>query len=99
MAYNFDDEKRELVASVDKNDRGDSVYVTHIVNSKTSAEWVDIRWMYKDDKDETKPTKKGLRVSTELLPEIIKALMSVLSEEEVAELIDSIDEGTEEPED
>lgn len=67
---------------VEKNSR------TRFIVSTT--EWrnelyADVREYYLDDGDDWKPTKKGVRLSVELLPELQEILQEIVDSSEVKE--------------
>lgn len=57
------------------------------VGTADGFEAVDIRQWYCTSKDPVKqPTKKGIRIDVELLPELIKAMMVTANDEVKAEI-------------
>ena len=96
MAYNADNEIREDLGLFDKNSRGDKVAVTKITNKKTGNVAYDIRNMYTNDDDEIKPTTKGVRLNSELIVDVVGALLKGLSEDERQDLLQILDDVDEE---
>lgn len=93
MAYNYNKDEQTQIAIFDKNDKGDKIQIQHIKNKNTGAESVDIRLMYtKEGEDDVRPTQKGVRFSTEMLPDIVTALASMLTEDEKQELCNHLAE-------
>lgn len=88
MAYS--NQTEALVGSVSKNNRGDSIKVKR-VTSGTGAQSIDIRTYYTDDNDEEQPTKKGIRLSSELLPEVMKLVIKSMAIEERMDLLEMLD--------
>ena len=97
MAY--ENEERKDLAVIKKNNRGDYVVVAKITNKNSGNVSLDIRQFYTDDSDQVIPTKKGIRLNTELAMEVIKAMVKVLEadelmdlQEELSNMIDGSDE-------
>lgn len=92
MAYNADNEIREELAQIQKNNRGEYVIATKITNKTSGAVSVDIRQYYTNEADEVKPTSKGIRINTELLPELLNGLVKALEANEMMDLSDTLNE-------
>lgn len=75
MAYKNSNEVQTVIKDIPKNDRGDLVRITKI-ESQGKDTYYDIRNMYTDDSGEVRYTQKGVRLKTEMLCEIIPALMA-----------------------
>ncbi len=90
MAYNFNDEKQVEIAMLKKNDRGEYYKITRIIPGNNRLESVDMRLMYTDDSDNIRPTKKGVRVSTEDIVQFTVAIIQSLSAEEREEVLDGL---------
>lgn len=88
MAY--ENEERKDLAVIKKNNRGDYVIVAKITNKNSGNVSLDIRQFYTDDSDQVVPTKKGIRVNTELAMEVIKAMFKVLEADELMDLQDEL---------
>lgn len=84
MAY--ENEERKELAVIKKNNRGDYVVVAKITNKNSGNVSLDIRQFYTDDSDQVIPTKKGIRLNTELAMEVIKAMVKVLEADELMDL-------------
>lgn len=84
MAY--ENEERKDLAVIKKNNRGDYVVVAKITNKNSGNVSLDIRQFYTDDSDHVIPTKKGIRLNTELAMEVIKAMVKVLEADELMDL-------------
>lgn len=92
MAYDSSKETITELALVDKNDRGDKIKVSHITVKGKAGDFADIRLMYTPEgASEVRPTQKGVRFSTEILPEIVTALIPMLSAEEAEALKEVIE--------
>lgn len=82
MAYNFSKENQKILLTLDKNARGDKVVVTEI-SSKDSNELlaIDIRNYYINSAGEAAPTQKGIRIPADMLSQVVKAIETCLSTE------------------
>lgn len=85
-AMAFENEINEQVAQIDKNNRGDYMVVSKITNKNTGTVSADIRQFYTDDNGKVAPTRKGTRVNTEILPDVIKALLQLLEPDELEDI-------------
>lgn len=85
-------EEQIELALIKRNNRGEYIKVTRIIPEGNRMESVDIRTMYTDEADEIRPTKKGVRISSESLPELVTALVQSLSTEEAEEIMELIKE-------
>lgn len=93
MAYDSSKEKNTELALLDKNDRGDKVRIAHITVKGSTTEYVDIRTMYTPEgSDEVKPTSKGVRFSSDMLLDMVNALVTVLEPNEVEQLKETLAE-------
>lgn len=88
MAY--ENEERKDLAVIKKNNRGDYVVVAKITNKNSGNVSLDIRQFYTDDSDQVIPTKKGIRLNTELTMDVIKAMVKVLEADELMDLQDEL---------
>lgn len=73
----------ELTAREISKGRSSKLVIRGLV-SKGEA-YIDIRTYYLDDSDEWQPTKKGVRLHAESLPELIENLKA--SDEEITEAV------------
>lgn len=85
-AMAFENEINEQVAQIDKNNRGDYMVVSKITNKNTGSVSADIRQFYTDDNGKVAPTRKGTRVNSEILPEVIKALLQLVEPDELEDI-------------
>lgn len=90
MAYNADNETKEVLAEIQKNNRGDFIVASKITNKNTGAVSIDIRQNYTNDEGELRVTQKGVRLNAELLPDLVKGLVRALEENEVMDLGDEL---------
>ena len=91
MAYDRSKEEQEILALIDKNDRGDKIQVSKIRIKGREETFADIRLMYTPEGEEDiRPTSKGVRVSTSLLPKIVAGLVDMLDDSEKAKLADTL---------
>lgn len=91
MAYNADNEVREELAKVQKNNRGEFIIATKITNKTSGNVSVDVRQYYTDDNDEVKPTSKGVRFNAENLYDVILGLAKALEANEMIDLADELE--------
>lgn len=98
MAYNAGNEERTELAVVNKNDRGEKIVITKIVNKSTGAMSLDLRNYYTDADGVLRPTQKGIRVRDEIVYEVVKGCLGALDEYELTCLKDYISDVTEEEE-
>lgn len=80
MAYNYANNKEELIKRIRKNERGDYVDIKKITNQKGVVS-IDVRNMYTTDDDEIRPTQKGVRFNSELAGDVIVALLKAVDKE------------------
>lgn len=90
MAYSADNETKEVLAEIQKNNRGDFIVASKITNKNTGAVSIDIRQNYTDDAGELRLTRKGVRLNAELLPDLVRGLVRALEENEVMDLGDEL---------
>ena len=90
MAYNADNETKEVLAEIQKNNRGDFIVASKITNKNTGAVSIDIRQNYTNDEGELRVTQKGVRLNAELLPDLVRGLAKALEENEVMDLGDEL---------
>lgn len=81
MAYNVNNEKREEIATIEVNGRGDFIKVAKITKPNGSVV-TDVRVWYTPEEGGLAPTKKGMRISSENLPEVTEALMGLCGDGE-----------------
>lgn len=87
MAYNADKEEQKEIGLVKKNNRGEYIRVTRIIpKDKNKLESLDIRLMYTADDDTVRPTVKGVRINSEILPEVVALILKGMSQEEKEDL-------------
>lgn len=86
MAYSTTD---KLIGDIQKNDAGEVVRVSRVAY-KSGNEALDVRTYYTNEKGELAPTKKGIRVSSESLPELMKLMVDGMSTEEKMDFFDNI---------
>ena len=99
MAYDASKEERKVLATFDKNTRGDKIQVASITIKGKEGMSVDIRNMYTAEDGEMRPTQKGVRVNVEMVADIIKAVLPLLTEDEATDILNALsiqlsDEGT-----
>ncbi len=92
MAYNDNNETQEELAVIQKNRRGDYLVVKKITNDTAGSVSVDVRNYYTNDEDEMMPTSKGVRINSKMLVEVMAAMAKCLTEKEIEELKNKLDE-------
>lgn len=90
MAYNSDNEVREELASIQKNNRGEFIKVSKVTNKNSGNTNIDIRLWYTDDNDELKPTSKGVRFSTEVAQDIAIGIAKGMEIVDIEDLSDKL---------
>lgn len=92
MAYKKPtDEVRNILGTYARNKRGDHIQVTAISDSTGIS--YDIRNMYTNDNDELCFTQKGVRVKSDMMADIIVAVLNHMSPEEFNEIMKKVDTG------
>lgn len=86
MAYNTTETE---VAEIKKNERGEYIKVKKIEGSNKSVS-IDARIYYTSDLDEILPTKKGIRISSELAVEVLTAMAQVLEDSDLQDLRENL---------
>lgn len=86
MAYSTSD---VVVGDLKKNEQGEVIRVSR-VEYKSGNSAIDIRNYYTTEKGELSPTKKGVRVNSEGIPELMKLIYTAMSTEERMDFLDSI---------
>ena len=87
----YEDNNQEILLDFASNARGEVIRVSKLTGVTSGNQSIDIRRYYTNNDGEKAPTSKGIRFSTEDTVDVIKALMSTLSEEELQLLNESID--------
>ena len=90
MAYNANNEIREELAQIQKNNRGEYVIAAKITNKTSGAVSVDIRQYFTNEADEITPTSRGIRINAELLPDLLNGLVRALEANEMMDLSDML---------
>jgi hypothetical protein len=91
MAYNAANEESTVLATIDKNDKGEKYMVKHIKNKISGSENIDIRVMYTPDGGgELMPSKKGVRFSADNIFDIFEPLLKYMTKDEREAIIDNI---------
>lgn len=92
MAYNANNEIREELAKIQKNDRGEFVVATKITNKNSGNVSIDIRQNYTNADGEVMPTSKGVRFNAENLVELLEGLVKGLESNEMVDLADKLND-------
>ena len=86
MAY-LAKEKQNEIGLVRKNSRGEYIRVARIIPEDSKRlESLDIRLMYTAEDGSVRHTTRGIRVNSELLPEVVSLIIKGMSQEELDEL-------------
>lgn len=86
MAYSAKERQNEI-GLVRKNSRGEYIRVARVIpEDSKKLESLDIRLMYTAEDGSIKHTTKGIRVNSELLPEVVSLIIKGMSQEELDEL-------------
>lgn len=89
--YNPDNETKVFLKDIEKNKRGDFIRVSAVINNQTGEKSYDIRNMYTTDSGEPGFTAKGVRLKSEMVKDVVCALMSDLDTEEYNQIISELD--------
>lgn len=89
MTYNNDNETREELLSLQKDNRGNYIKVSLIKKNDKGTSSLDIREFWTNDKDEICPTKKGVRIKDEQAAEVINSMLKILEYDELQDVIDT----------
>ena len=92
MAYNAANEERTELLTIQKNERGEYIKGSKIVNKNSGNESIDIRQFYTDKDDKVQPTSKGVRFNSENLLDFCKGIVTALEINEKEELIDFLND-------
>lgn len=89
MAYNAKETQKDILM-IPKGNRGDYIKVSRIIPENTAkAQSIDIRMMYTavdpNEGEQIRPTQKGVRINSEMLPEIMAAIYGNMTEEELTD--------------
>lgn len=76
----------ELIAREISRGRSSKIVTRGLVSK--GEPYIDLRTYYLDDNDEWQPTKKGIRLHAEALPELIEQLQA--SDEEIVEYVGTV---------
>lgn len=91
MVYNgtYDTSKEtELKVKVmKKNNRGEYIQIKRLRNERNKSESIDIRTMYTTEYGELALTKKGIRINSEQVVDVVTSLIECLSKEEIIDIV------------
>lgn len=90
MAYDASKEKQVEYGMIKKNSRGEYIKVTRIIPSDRKMESIDIRLYYTDDSDTIRPTQKGVRISSEQIGEVVRAILRAMTPEEKLDITNEL---------
>lgn len=83
-------QKEEELLELERNDRGDYLYVTHI--EQNGKLYYDIRHAFTNDEDKIIKLKKGVRIKEDEIAEILAAIIADLSDSKKLELKEKLAE-------
>ena len=73
MAFTPKNQKQEILKDIQKNNRGELIRISRIETDSGVA--FDVRQLYTNDNDEVCYTSKGIRLSDELMYQVIETLL------------------------
>ena len=99
MAYKANKNEETLVlAQVKKNERGDYIRASKVVNTETGETVAyDIRNMYTDDAGEIQFTSKGVRVNQEDFIDLLKVILTDMDANTFNNLVEDVTNSDENP--
>lgn len=86
MAYDASKEKQEEYGLITKNSRGEYFRITRVIPGDNKVDSIDIRLYYTDGEENIRPTQKGVRVSSEIVPELVLSILRAMNEDEITTL-------------
>jgi hypothetical protein len=88
MARTYNNKETD-VTMVPRNDRGEYVKVCRLTPEGNQLSSVDIRNYYTSENDgKIYPTKKGVRIHSEMLVDTVAAILDTLTDDEFIEALD-----------
>lgn len=67
------------IGDVKKNNRGEVIRIS-TADEKSGGKSIDVRQYYTDDAGELMPTKKGVRINSEIAPEVVYMMFKGLDD-------------------
>lgn len=86
MAYSYVEDSREELGTIEKG--SNTVLINKIKSGERES--VDIREYYTDEAGELKPSKKGIRLSTEVVADLIVHVAKALEVDELSDVIEKL---------
>ena len=86
MAYSYVEDSREELGTVEKG--SNTVLINKIKSGERES--VDIREYYTDEAGELKPSKKGIRLNTEVAADLILSVAKALEVDELSDVIEKL---------
>lgn len=86
MAYPYVEDSREELGTIEKG--SNTVLINKIKSGERES--VDIREYYTDEAGELKPSKKGIRLSTEVVADLIVYVAKALEVDELSDVIEKL---------
>ena len=86
MAYSYVEDSREELGTIEKG--SNTVLINKIKSGERES--VDIREYYTDEAGELKPSKKGIRLNTEVAADLILSVAKALEVDELSDVIEKL---------
>ena len=86
MAYAYVEDSREELGTIEKG--SNKVLINKIKSGERES--VDIREYYTDEAGELKPSKKGIRLNTEVAADLILSVAKTLEADELSDVIEKL---------
>lgn len=95
MAYKAKETQKEILM-LRKGNRGEYIKISRIIpENEDRQQSVDVRVMYTvvdpNEGEQIRPTQKGVRMNSEMLPEIMAAIYVNMTDEEMADFESHVD--------
>lgn len=86
MAYSYVEDSREELGTIEKG--SNTVLINKIKSGERES--IDIREYYTDEAGELKPSKKGIRLNTEVAADLILSVAKALEVDELSDVIEKL---------
>ena len=85
MPYDASKEKQTEYGMIPKNDRGDYIRVSQVLNTSNNSISLDVRTFFTPEGKEPSPTSKGVRIGSKSIVEVMRSMYNAMPEAEQAE--------------